>query len=340
MGVLAEAAVPASHRWIPIGMEVRYLATAKTSVTADAQCVRPARVRRGEGGRHRGGGDPRRRRERGRPRLDPPADLPCASAREPSAPIAALVLTSAPAHLRSSGHDRPARPRPRARPRSRARSAGGHRGAGRRAAVHGPPGRLRTGAPRPDAEGRPAAQPHPRHRRGRVRRGARTRRRRGASAWSTGRRTGAAASIVVAEHSGALAVVAHDPDDALIGVPNLASARLAAAALAGAPAPSDPVEVADASLDAAPRARPVGIVDAPALPPPDQSGPRGVVGVRHHRARPHPRRRLDPAPDDDDRRGRGASRRAARSFPARASSSWTGPGRTGWCTTGCGRAWT
>ena len=81
------------------------------------------------------------------------------------------------------------------------------------------------------------------------------------------------ASIVVAEHSGALAVVTHDPDDALIGVPNLASARLAAAALAGAPAPSDPVEVADASLDAAPRARPVGIVDAPALPPPDQPGP-------------------------------------------------------------------
>ena len=36
MGVLAEAAVPASHRWIPMGMDVRYLATAKTSVTADA----------------------------------------------------------------------------------------------------------------------------------------------------------------------------------------------------------------------------------------------------------------------------------------------------------------
>ena len=30
MGVLAEAAVPASHRWIPIGMDVRYLATAKS----------------------------------------------------------------------------------------------------------------------------------------------------------------------------------------------------------------------------------------------------------------------------------------------------------------------
>src|SRR5207244_4047737 len=37
MGVLAEAAVPASHRWIPMGMEVRYLATAKTSVTAEAR---------------------------------------------------------------------------------------------------------------------------------------------------------------------------------------------------------------------------------------------------------------------------------------------------------------
>ena len=41
MGVLAEAAVPASHRWIPIGMEVRYLATAKTSVTAEAQWSAP-----------------------------------------------------------------------------------------------------------------------------------------------------------------------------------------------------------------------------------------------------------------------------------------------------------
>jgi type VII secretion protein EccB len=81
------------------------------------------------------------------------------------------------------------------------------------------------------------------------------------------------ASIVVAEHSGALAVVTHDPDDALIGVPNLASARLAAAALAGSPAPSDPVEIADSTLDAAPRARPVGIVDAPALPQADQPGP-------------------------------------------------------------------
>jgi type VII secretion protein EccB len=80
------------------------------------------------------------------------------------------------------------------------------------------------------------------------------------------------ASIVVAERSGALAVVAHDPDR-LIGVPNLASARLVAAALAGAPTPADPVDVADESLDAAPRARPVGIVDAPALPPPDRPGP-------------------------------------------------------------------
>ncbi len=80
------------------------------------------------------------------------------------------------------------------------------------------------------------------------------------------------ASVVVAGRSGALAVVAHDPDR-LIGVPNLASARLVAAALAGGPAPADPVEVADETLDAAPRARPVGIVDAPTLPPPDQPGP-------------------------------------------------------------------
>ena len=43
MGVLAEAAVPASHRWIPIGMDVRYLATATTSVIADAQWSAPPR---------------------------------------------------------------------------------------------------------------------------------------------------------------------------------------------------------------------------------------------------------------------------------------------------------
>jgi acyl-coenzyme A thioesterase PaaI-like protein len=41
MGVLAEAAVPASHRWIPIGMDVRYLATATTSVTAEAGFATP-----------------------------------------------------------------------------------------------------------------------------------------------------------------------------------------------------------------------------------------------------------------------------------------------------------
>jgi acyl-coenzyme A thioesterase PaaI-like protein len=41
MGVLAEAAVPASHRWIPIGMDVRYLATAKSSVTAEAEFATP-----------------------------------------------------------------------------------------------------------------------------------------------------------------------------------------------------------------------------------------------------------------------------------------------------------
>lgn len=41
MGVLAEAAVPPSHRWIPIGMDVRYLTTATTSVTADAAFATP-----------------------------------------------------------------------------------------------------------------------------------------------------------------------------------------------------------------------------------------------------------------------------------------------------------
>ena len=41
MGVLAEAAVPPSHRWIPIGMDVRYLTTATTSVTAEAAFATP-----------------------------------------------------------------------------------------------------------------------------------------------------------------------------------------------------------------------------------------------------------------------------------------------------------
>ncbi|MCD2188694.1 type VII secretion protein EccB [Actinomycetospora soli] len=81
------------------------------------------------------------------------------------------------------------------------------------------------------------------------------------------------AAIVVAERSGALAVVTRADPPALIGVPNLASARLAAAAVAGAPVPADPVEIDDDVLAAAPRARPVGIVDAPVLPPPDLPGP-------------------------------------------------------------------
>jgi type VII secretion protein EccB len=82
-----------------------------------------------------------------------------------------------------------------------------------------------------------------------------------------------AATIVVGERSGALAVVTRADPPALIGVPNLASARLAAAAVAGAPTPVDPVEIDDDVLAAAPRARPVGIVDAPVLPPPDLPGP-------------------------------------------------------------------
>ncbi|NYD38915.1 type VII secretion protein EccB [Actinomycetospora corticicola] len=82
-----------------------------------------------------------------------------------------------------------------------------------------------------------------------------------------------AAAIVVGERSGALAVVSRADPPALIGVPNLASARLAAAAVAGAPTPVDPVEIDDDVLAAAPRARPVGIVDAPVLPPPDLPGP-------------------------------------------------------------------
>jgi acyl-coenzyme A thioesterase PaaI-like protein len=37
MGMLAEATVPATHRWIPRGMTVDYLAKAKTSLRAIAQ---------------------------------------------------------------------------------------------------------------------------------------------------------------------------------------------------------------------------------------------------------------------------------------------------------------
>lgn len=37
MGMLAEATVPTSHRWIPKGMNVRYLGPATTSLTAVAQ---------------------------------------------------------------------------------------------------------------------------------------------------------------------------------------------------------------------------------------------------------------------------------------------------------------
>jgi acyl-coenzyme A thioesterase PaaI-like protein len=37
MGMLAEASVPATHRWIPRGMTVDYLAKAKTSLRAVAQ---------------------------------------------------------------------------------------------------------------------------------------------------------------------------------------------------------------------------------------------------------------------------------------------------------------
>lgn len=37
MGMLAEATVPATHRWIPKGMSVSYLAKAETSLTAVAE---------------------------------------------------------------------------------------------------------------------------------------------------------------------------------------------------------------------------------------------------------------------------------------------------------------
>lgn len=36
MGMVAEATVPATHRWLPKAMEVRYLAKAETSLTATA----------------------------------------------------------------------------------------------------------------------------------------------------------------------------------------------------------------------------------------------------------------------------------------------------------------
>ncbi|MEJ2886212.1 type VII secretion protein EccB [Actinomycetospora aeridis] len=77
------------------------------------------------------------------------------------------------------------------------------------------------------------------------------------------------AGVVVAEGSGALYVVVHEPDR-LVPVPNLASARLVLAALAAAGGTAGdpaPVEVADADLATAPRERGVGIPDAPPLPP-------------------------------------------------------------------------
>ncbi|GAA4870343.1 type VII secretion protein EccB [Actinomycetospora straminea] len=77
------------------------------------------------------------------------------------------------------------------------------------------------------------------------------------------------AGIVVAEGSGALYVVVHEPDR-LVPVPNLASARLVLAGLAAAGGPAGdptPVEVSEADLATAPRERGVGIVDAPPLPP-------------------------------------------------------------------------
>lgn len=36
MGLVAEATVPRTHRWIPKGIEAKYLAPAKTALTADA----------------------------------------------------------------------------------------------------------------------------------------------------------------------------------------------------------------------------------------------------------------------------------------------------------------
>jgi hypothetical protein len=37
MGLLAEASVPATHRWIPKGMEVRYVAKSTTDLTCTAE---------------------------------------------------------------------------------------------------------------------------------------------------------------------------------------------------------------------------------------------------------------------------------------------------------------
>lgn len=42
MGVLAEATVPHTHRWIPVGMTVRYLAKGETDLRAIAEAQLPA----------------------------------------------------------------------------------------------------------------------------------------------------------------------------------------------------------------------------------------------------------------------------------------------------------
>ena len=79
MGMLMEATVPTSHRWIPKAMNVQYLEKATTSLRAQARLDPPDfavdhRRRRGGGagqrgrqGRHRGGA--RRHHLLGHPRL-------------------------------------------------------------------------------------------------------------------------------------------------------------------------------------------------------------------------------------------------------------------------------
>ena len=95
------------------------------------------------------------------------------------------------------------------------------------------------------------------------------------------------AGVVVAEGSGALYVVVHDPDR-LVPVPNLASARLVLAGLAAAGGPAgdpQPVEVGEAELASAPRERGVGIVDAPPLPPAGPPAAASPASTRRAEAR-------------------------------------------------------
>lgn len=80
-----------------------------------------------------------------------------------------------------------------------------------------------------------------------------------------------AAALVVGADSGAVYVVVGR--ERLLPVPNIASARLLLAGTRAGGAAPEPVEIPEARLAGVPRLPPVGIPDAPALPPADAAVP-------------------------------------------------------------------